>query len=90
MSIIAVSIMVQRALNCVDPRLVDHGLRVAAVLDAMLEAKGVTAPTQRRAAYLVALPPAVGPYPTEDTARMEAFQTDRQWDTSIYGHLCIQ
>ena len=53
MSIIAVSIMVQRALNCVDPRLVDHGLRVAAVLDAMLEAKGVTDPTQRRAAYLV-------------------------------------
>ena len=47
--------MVQRALNCVDPRLVDHGLRVAAVLDAMLEAKGVTDPTQRRAAYLVAL-----------------------------------
>ena len=30
--------MIQRALNCVDSRLVDHGLRVGAIMDAMLEA----------------------------------------------------
>ena len=87
MSIIAVSIMVQRALNCVDPRLVDHGLRVAAVLDAMLEAKGVTDPTQRRAAYLVALLHDVGAYRTEEIDRMVAFETESVWEHSFYGYL---
>ena len=87
LSIIAVSIMVQRALNCVDPRLVDHGLRVAAVLDAMLEAKGVTDPTQRRAAYLVALLHDVGAYRTEEIDRMVAFETESVWEHSFYGYL---
>ena len=79
--------MVQRALNCVDPRLVDHGLRVAAVLDAMLEAKGVTDPTQRRAAYLVALLHDVGAYRTEEIDRMVAFETESVWEHSFYGYL---
>ena len=85
MSIIAVSIMVQRALNCVDPRPVDHGLRVAAVPDAMLEAKGVTDPTQRRAAYLVALMTDVGAYRTEEIDRLVAFETDSVWEHAAYG-----
>lgn len=37
---LSIAIMVQRALNLVDERLVDHGLRVALSVDAMLERSG--------------------------------------------------
>lgn len=83
----AVSIMVQRALNCVDPRLVDHGLRVATLLDAMLEVNGMIDATQRRAAYFVALLHDVGAYRTEEIDRMVAFETERVWEHSFYGYL---
>lgn len=63
------------------------GCRVAAVLDAMLEAKGVTDPTQRRAAYLVALLHDVGAYRTEEIDRMVAFETESVWEHSFYGYL---
>ncbi len=79
--------MVQRALNCVDPRLVDHGLRVATLFDAMLEASGMVDATQRRAAYFVALLHDVGAYRTEEIDRMVAFETDSVWEHSFYGYL---
>lgn len=79
--------MVQRALNCVDQRLVDHGLRVAALLDAMLQVKGVVDPTQRRGAYLVALMHDVGAYRTEEIDRMVSFETESVWEHSLYGYL---
>lgn len=83
----AVSIMVQRALNCVDPRLVDHGLRVASLLDAMLEVNGMIDATQRRAAYFIALLHDVGAYRTEEIDRMVAFETESVWEHSFYGYL---
>lgn len=79
--------MVQRALNCVDPRLVDHGLRVASLLDAMLEANGMIDATQRRAAYFIALLHDVGAYRTEEIDRMVAFETESVWEHSFYGYL---
>ena len=88
LSIIAVSIMVQRALNCVDPRLVDHGLRVAAVLDAMLEAKGVTDPTQRRAAVPSWRCCTIVGLSHGEIDRMVAFGNGKRVrGTSFYGYL---
>ena len=87
LSLAAVSVMVQRALNCVDPRLVDHGLRVATLLDAMLDVKGMNDETQRRAAYFVALLHDVGAYRTEEIDRLVAFETERVWEHSFYGYL---
>ena len=87
LSLVAVTIMVQRALDCVDSRLVDHGLRVATLLDAMLEVKGMTDQTQRRAAYFIALLHDVGAYRTEEIDRMVAFETESVWEHSFYGYL---
>ncbi|WP_270296344.1 HD domain-containing protein [Eggerthella sinensis] len=79
--------MMQRALNCVDSRLVDHGLRVATILDAMLAVKGTYDETQRRAAYFVALLHDIGAYRTEEIDRMVAFETEGVWEHSFYGFL---
>ena len=82
-----VAVMMQRALNCVDARLVDHGLRVATILDAMLAVKGTYDETQRRAAYFVALLHDIGAYRTEEIDRMVAFETEGVWEHSFYGFL---
>lgn len=79
--------MVSRALNCVDPRLVDHGLHVAAILDAMLQVDGSLATDERRAAYFVALLHDIGAYRTEEIDRLVAFETDDVWEHAFYGYL---
>ena len=79
--------MIQRTLNYVDTRLVDHGSRVAWVYDAVLEMSGAYAEMQRRTLYLVALLHDVGAYRTEEIDRMVAFETEDVWEHSFYGYL---
>lgn len=83
----AAATMISRALNCVDPRLVDHGRRVAAVLDAMLEVDGTLDADERRAVRFVALLHDVGAYRTEEIDRLITFETDQVWEHSFYGYL---
>ena len=78
--------MIQRALNCVDSRLVDHGLRVGAIMDAMLEAAGWE-PARRRDACLMALMHDIGAYRTEEIDRLVEFETGAVWEHSFYGYL---
>lgn len=79
--------MIQRSLNIVDARLVDHGLRVGAALDAMLEAAGWPEDARRCEAYQVALLHDIGAYRTEEIDRMAQFETDNVWEHSFYGYL---
>lgn len=81
------AMMIRRALNCVDPRLVDHGLRVAAVLDAMLQADASLSAAERRAAFFLAMLHDIGAYRTEEIDRLVAFETDDVWEHSFYGYL---
>lgn len=83
---LAALIMVGRALNCVDSRLIDHGARVAVVLDAMLDVWGADA-GQRRAACCIGLLHDVGAYRTEEIDRIVAFETESVWEHSLYGYL---
>lgn len=82
-----VAVMIRRSLNCVDARLIDHGLRVATVLNAMLDLSGLCTPQQRRALYLVALLHDIGAYRTEDIDRLVEFETNDVWEHSFYGYL---
>ena len=79
--------MIRRALNCVDPRLVDHGLRVAAILDAMLQIDASLSAAERRAVYFLAMLHDIGAYRTEEIDRLVAFETDDVWEHSFYGYL---
>ena len=80
------TVMIQRALNCVDSRLVDHGLRVGAIMDAMLEAAGWE-PARRRDACLMALMHDIGAYCTEEIDRLVEFESCDVWEHSFYGYL---
>lgn len=82
-----VAVIAQRLLNCVDPRLVDHGFRVAKLLDAMLEVDGSLDSHERGMIRNVALLHDVGAYHTEEIDRMVMFETNKVWEHSFYGYL---
>ena len=82
--------MIRRALNLVDARLVDHGLRVAIVFDAMLETDGSFNEEDRRDAFMLALFHDIGAYRTEEIDRMVDFETDSVWEHSAYGYLFLR
>lgn len=82
--------MAHRALNYVDPRLVDHGLRVATLLDAMLEVDGSLDGRQRNAMRNIALLHDVGAYRTEEIDQLIEFETGDVWEHSFYGYLFIK
>ena len=87
---LAVAVMVQRALNLVDVRLVDHGLRVAVYVDAMLDLDRSLGPEDRRDAFLIALFHDIGAYRTEEIDRMVDFETETVWEHSAYGYLFLR
>lgn len=79
--------MVERALGFVDERLVDHGLRVANMLDAMMEVDGSLDARQRDGLHMAALLHDVGAYRTEEIDRLVSFETGDVWEHSFYGCL---
>lgn len=87
---LAVAVMVQRALNLVDARLVDHGLRVAVSLDAMLALDRSIGSDDRRDACLIALFHDIGAYRTEEIDRMVDFETETVWEHAAYGYLFLR
>ncbi len=83
-------IMVCRALNMVDKRLVDHGIRVALVLFDMLWAEGRLSETDCRKLGVMALFHDIGAYRTDEIDRMLEFETDDVWEHAICGYLILK
>ena len=81
--------LMQRTLNRVDPRLVDHGKRVARLAAGMLDVRGC-APGERRDLLLLAMLHDIGAYKTEEIDRMLQFETQNIWGHSVYGYLFIR
>lgn len=79
--------LIQRTLNHVDTRLVDHGKRVAYLTAKMLEVEGTRSPKERRDICYLALLHDVGAYKTEEISRLLQFETQNVWGHSIYGYL---
>lgn len=82
--------VVSRALNLVDGRLVDHGLKVAMVLGNMLDVEGCRDRQLRKTLGILALLHDVGAYRTEEIDDMVRFETARVWEHSIYGYLFLR
>lgn len=82
--------MIRRALNLVDKRLMDHGIRVAALVNAMLDLEGVTDNQMRKNLAILALFHDIGAYRTEEIDRMVDFETKTIWEHSIYGYLVFK
>ncbi len=80
----------QRMLNHVDTRLVDHGFRVAAHADHMLqELYPDCDPLIRRNLILTALLHDIGANKTDEIDNLLKFETDSSWQHAIYGYLFL-
>lgn len=82
--------IIRRVCNYVDPRLMDHGLRVSYLVWSMLAPLGVYSDEELRDICFISILHDVGAYKTEEINRMLDFETDTIWEHSIYGYLFIR
>ena len=82
--------ILRRACNYVDPRLMDHGFRVAGIVWKILEEKGGYRPQEVRDICFLALLHDVGAYKTDEISRIVQFETEHAEDHAIYGYLFIR
>jgi HD-GYP domain-containing protein (c-di-GMP phosphodiesterase class II) len=82
--------LIQRTLNELDPRLVNHGLRVAYVVSSMLKEEGSFTEKEIQDLCITAMMHDVGAYKTEDLEEMLDFETMDIWAHSIYGYLFLK
>lgn len=82
--------IISRTLSHVDQRLLDHGERVAFIVQKMLELDGGYTPKEIRDIVFVSLLHDIGAYKTEEIDNMVQFETDHFWDHSIYGYLFVK
>jgi HD-GYP domain-containing protein (c-di-GMP phosphodiesterase class II) len=81
--------LIQRTLNHVDTRLIDHGKRVSYLVSKMLEEDGMEAVEVKKFCFLALLHD-IGAYKTEEIDSMVQFETQNVWEHSIYGYLFIR
>ncbi|MEG2421695.1 MAG: HD domain-containing protein [Oscillospiraceae bacterium] len=82
--------VVQRTLNHVDARLMDHGARVASIVGALMDAHGGFTPQQKWDGCFLALVHDIGAYKTEEIDLLVHFETGNVWAHSIYGYLFLK
>lgn len=82
--------IMRRACNYVDPRLMDHGYRVAGIVWKILMAKGGYGPREIRDICFLALLHDVGAYKTDEISRLVQFETENAENHAIYGYLFIR
>ncbi|MEG0477458.1 MAG: HD domain-containing protein, partial [Raoultibacter sp.] len=82
--------MVQRSLNHVDVRLVDHGSRVAHMVDAMLSVEDTLSEQDRRAVYFLTLFHDIGIYHADEISSMLSRQDADLWEHCLYGYLFLR
>jgi len=78
------------ALNYVDPRLMDHGKRVAYLIYKILKPQKMFDDKQLRDICILALLHDVGAYKTEEIDKLVLFETRDVWEHSIYGCLFLK
>ncbi len=82
--------IIGNTLNLIDPKLVDHGARVAELTARALATQGRYTETQQRDICMLALIHDIGAYKTDEINRLIRFETVNVWEHSIYGYLFIK
>ncbi|MGC4020028.1 MAG: HD domain-containing protein [Muricomes sp.] len=82
--------LVQRTLNGVDPRLIEHGVRVAFIVSCMLDIEGGYSKRDKQDIYILSVLHDIGAYKTEEINRMVEFEVGDIWEHSIYGYLFLK
>lgn len=81
--------LIQRTLNEVDTRLIDHGIRVAFLVSRMMEAYGSYTRQEKQDICILSALHDIGAYKTEEIDRMVEFETGDVWEHSIYGYVFL-
>ena len=82
--------IMERALNSVDSRLIDHGKRVAYLVYRVLEPQNLFDKEELHDICTLALLHDIGAYKTEEIDRMVAFETTEVWEHSVYGYMFLK
>lgn len=82
--------IIQRTLNQIDNRLIDHGKRVAFLVSKLLEEQGKYSEKQRQDICILALLHDVGAYKTEEIDRLVTFEIENIWEHAVYGYLFVK
>ena len=82
--------IMEKALNDVDPRLIDHGKRVAYLMYKVLEPQHLFCSKELHDICTLALLHDLGAYKTEEIDRMVAFETTDVWEHSVYGYMFVK
>ena len=82
--------IMEKTLNHVDSRLIDHGKRVAYLIFKILEPQYKSNDRQLRDICLLAMLHDVGAYKTEEIEKMVIFETIDVWEHSIYSYLFLK
>lgn len=85
-----ISTIIQKTLNYVDARLVDHGKRVSYLVMKMAEELECYSEDEIKEIAFLALLHDIGAYKTEEIDDMVNFETTNIWEHSIYGYLFIK
>lgn len=84
-----ITIIIERVLNRIDPRLINHGHRVAYCMMKVLESLEYDQ-EYIRDITMVSLMHDIGAYKTEEIDQLMYFETDKVWEHSIYGYLFLK
>ena len=82
--------IMEKTLNHIDARLVDHGKRVAYLLYKVLESQHNYDSKEMQNICILAMLHDVGAYKTEEIDKMVVFETVDVWEHSIYGYLFLK
>ena len=82
--------IMEKTMNHVDERLLDHGKRVAYLMFKVLEHQNMFDRRQLRDICVLAMLHDVGAYKTEEIDKMIIFETIDVWEHSIYGYLFLK
>ena len=82
--------IMEKTLNHIDPRLIDHGKRVAYLMFKILEGQHKYDNKQLRDICILAMLHDIGAYKTEEIDKMVIFETVDIWEHSIYGYLFLK
>lgn len=79
-----------KTLNQVDPRLMNHGKRVAYLTYRALKRRRAIDENRIKRSCILALLHDIGAYKTEEIDKMVQFETQKVWEHSVYGYLFIK
>jgi len=82
--------IIEKTLNHMDRRLIDHGKRVAYLMFKILYGQQKYNNVQLRDICILAMLHDIGAFKTEEIDRMVIFETTDIWEHSIYGYLFLK